>query len=370
MHKLGTDELKVVEDLLKPLDIHLAVKSVIDANTPGMIFVDDREQPKSAFVWARNRLFLAGKSNNEEFNNSVKNLFDETIYPESQMIGVGGYSLFYSPDDWGDSVKSEILAGKYPLEDTRLHFRFKQFRHNWQQIIPDGFSVHAVNKELLNDKTLGNLDTLMEEMQSERPTVIDFLEKSFGYCVIYEGELVAWCLSEYNRKDSCEVGIETLGRFKRKGLAIITCSALIEHALITGITNIGWHCFSRNNASIATAKSIGFEIVHEYPSFWGVFDKGINLAVNGNLHLERKEYHEATDWYHKAIDFGEVPGWVFWNTACAFAYLDQLDTSFEYLNQAVDRGFNDPAYIQESIHFKKWNHTKEWKELLDKVAVD
>lgn len=370
VHKLGTDEYEIVEDLLKSLDIHLAVKSVIENNTPGWIYVDDRDHPRSAFVWARNRLFLAGKYNNEKFNNAVKDIFEETIFPESPLSGVEGFSLFYSPDDWDDSIKRGILLGKYPLEDTRLYYRFKEFRHNWRQIIPDGFSVHAVDRALLENNQLGNFTVLVEEMKSERPTVVDFLEKSFGYCVIHEGELVAWCLSEYNSKDSCEVGIETLGRFQRKGLAIITCSALIEHALKRDITNIGWHCFSRNKASISTAKSIGFEFVREYPSFWGLFDKGINLAVHGNFYLEREEYREATDWYRQAIESGEVPGWVFWNTACAYAYLDQLNLSFEYLDQAIDQGFDDLVYIQESNHFKKWHHTNEWKAFLQKFSAE
>jgi len=45
---------------------------------------------------------------------------------------------------------------------------------------------------------LRDLNYVIEEMQSERLSVEDFLQKSFGYCVIHDEEIMGWCMSEYN----------------------------------------------------------------------------------------------------------------------------------------------------------------------------
>jgi RimJ/RimL family protein N-acetyltransferase len=44
-------------------------------------------------------------------------------------------------------------------------------------------------------------------------------------------------------------------------------SALIEHALSQGVFKIGWHCYAHNEASVATARKVGFEKVQDYVVF-------------------------------------------------------------------------------------------------------
>jgi len=43
-------------------------------------------------------------------------------------------------------------------------------------------------------------------------------------------------------------------------------SRLVEHALLHGITQIGWHCYARNQASVATALKVGFVKQADYPA--------------------------------------------------------------------------------------------------------
>jgi RimJ/RimL family protein N-acetyltransferase len=111
------------------------------------------------------------------------------------------------------------------------------------------------------------LDALREEMCSERASVDDFLVHSFGICPIHEsGALAGWCLSEYNTGDRCEVGIASLPPYQRLGLATAVGSAFVELAASRGIARIGWHCYAGNAASAATALSIGFEKIEDYPA--------------------------------------------------------------------------------------------------------
>lgn len=369
MDKLEAGEYILARPVLQPLDIHLAVQALLEGSSPGEIYVDDRHEPMSAFAQTMGRYFLSGVSDNDEFNLAVKARFDERIYPEALEREEDGFTLYYAPDGWGEVIKEVILRDKHPIEARRLYYRFKKLKHEWRAMIAEGFSLLAVDRSLLEGKTLENLADLKAEMQSERPSVEAFLEKSFGYCVRHENELVAWCLSEYNSGGRCEVGIETQEDYRRRGLATITTSALVERALKEGITEIGWHCYAGNEASIATALAAGFEKVGEYPTYWGMFDEKLSLAVNGNVCFEHQEYREAVGWYEKAMEAGEVPVWVAWNTACAYAHLDQKEKTFNYISLAVEQGFRDIEFIKTSRHFIKWHATKEWSTLLSRLEA-
>jgi hypothetical protein len=65
-----------------------------------------------------------------------------------------------------------------------------------------------------------------------------------------------------------------------------------------------------------------------------------------------------------------VPAWVYWNTACAHANLDQLEQAFDYLNQAIDQGFDDANHIQNSPHLSKWHGTDEWNNVTQRLVGD
>lgn len=124
-----------------------------------------------------------------------------------------------------------------------------------------------VDANLLASSDLKHLETLKEEMTSERPTVEDFLAKSFGICAIHNNELAGWCLSEYNADGRCEIGIETTDEYRQRGLATALTLAFLEHAFSHGMTEVGWHCFKRNEASAKTALKAGFDKVSDYKSF-------------------------------------------------------------------------------------------------------
>jgi len=154
------------------------------------------------------------------------------------------------------------------VEETRHYYHLDAGKQTWNATVPEGYELKLVDSDLLSNKCLENLEDVVEEMQSERLTVGDFLSKSFG-CVILRGrEIVGWCMSEYNSDNRCELGIATVEAYRRRGLATLTAKTMIRHALDLGINEIGWHCSAENEASIATAKKLGFSKKHDYKVYW------------------------------------------------------------------------------------------------------
>ena len=134
----------------------------------------------------------------------------------------------------------------------------------WDVNLPPDFRVVEIDEALLASKHM-NIDLVRDETVSERDSVEDYLENSFGYAAMKGDILVSWCMSEYNTGDRCELGIATMERYQRKGLATQVARAIIGHAVRQGVYSIGWHCWKRNEPSVRTALKIGFEHGLDYP---------------------------------------------------------------------------------------------------------
>ncbi len=233
-------------------------------------------------------------------------------------------------------------------------------------MLPEGFELRPVDAALLEHARLKNLDALREEMCSERPSVQEFLDHSFGVCLVHGYELAGWCLSEYNTPDACEIGIETREPFRRRGLAALMTAALVEEAQARGVARIGWHCWTSNIPSARTALKAGFELAVDYPACMVWFDEAVNLAAHGAECLDRACYGEALEWFERAFERAAdtAPGWAHWGAACAAARLELHDIALRHLTAALDMGFGDLEHLQSSEHLESLRQTAGWRVML------
>ncbi len=364
---LEPTDYKKARPFLPALDEHLAARAIIEGLTPGQVYVDDPAAPRSALIRRGRRFHLAGSAQNAAFNRALQELFDTEIYPQALAQGERVLVLYYASPDW-ESALDVILTGKNPMRDMRHLYRLQAPTQDWRAALPSGFTMRAVDRALLDETGLKYHDELIQEVQSEAPSVDYFLRHHFGRCLAGEGAVVSWCLSEYNCDQRCEVGIETVEPYQRRGLATLTASAFVEHALAQGITEIGWHCWASNAASIATALKVGFERAKAYPVYFAWFDPLLNLAINGNMRFQAGEYRAALEWYARALAQGDLPSWVYWNAACACARVGQADAALDYLNRAIDHGFDDLDYLQRSEHMIPLHGAPGWESLLQRLA--
>jgi RimJ/RimL family protein N-acetyltransferase len=272
MTALPPNAYELIRPLLLNMDIHLVGRSILAKQTPAQIFVDNVEHPKALFAQAGHRYILAGDSEIDSFNLGIQKLFTNVVYPREIAAGQEGFALYYYSPTWERRMDA-LLAGKKTIHADREYYACKTLKYKWQGFLPKGFQLKMVDTDLLATPDLKHLDTLKEEMTSERPSVEDFLAKSFGVCVIHNNELAGWCLSEYNANHRCEIGIETTSDYRQRGIATALTLAFLEHAFSHGITEVGWHCFKRNEASAKTALKAGFDKVCDYKSFIVLLEK-------------------------------------------------------------------------------------------------
>jgi hypothetical protein len=262
MHELNTTEYSIITPLFQDIDYNLAVKAVIKGTASAKVYVDDDTRPSAALVQVKSRFYLGGSPKNT-FNTHIKEVIMEHIAsgdePENKI------AVLYYTSPW-DTALGILLKDQSPVKAFREYYTFERLNYDWRDLCPQGFSIKWVTRSLLNTLSRAkNIDILKKEMCSERASIKDFFENSFGVCAVYHSEIAGWCLSEYNTGTQCEIGIETLKPYQKQGIATVTASALIEYALSKGITHIGWHCYKNNIPSIKTALKIGFKKALEYP---------------------------------------------------------------------------------------------------------
>lgn len=265
MFKLHPSETVKVESLFEGMGYHLGLYAVLHGGVSGEVIVDFPKQPHTALVSIYQRqFFLAGSPHNSAFIKELRNFFAGTIYPRFLEKHEKAFLVHYPPGDWPAAL-ADIFPGVDLIHAERQYYEYTHLHRDRFPALPAGFELRSVDRVLLASQDLKNMDALVEEMCSERDSVEDFLQNSFGFCVIYQGEIAGVCLSEYNYLDRCEVGIFTMEEFRRRGLATVLISTLIEYAGGKGINRIGWHCFSSNTPSVATALKVGFVKQADYP---------------------------------------------------------------------------------------------------------
>jgi GNAT superfamily N-acetyltransferase len=252
---------------------HLAVLSALAGESPAELYVDNPQTPQAALLilW-QYHLFLAGDPARAAFAQAIATLLCERYLPQTSNEEPVVRSIAFTPASWEDALAT-AFADIESSRAERQYYRIHLDKPVPPPTLPEGFVLRKVDAALVAESSLLHHNYLVEEMLSEAPSVAFFLQQRFGFCLQYGQELVGWCLSEYNHNHQCELGIETLPAFQRRGLATATALATMAEAQAQGITMIGWHCWKRNIPSSNLAQKLGFALVEDYPVWYCRFGK-------------------------------------------------------------------------------------------------
>lgn len=264
MYRLAQRDAQLVRPLFAALELHLAVLSALAGETPAEIYVDDPAHPQAGLVLPsnRHRIYVAGVVV-PAFVSAVAETLLRRYLPPGQPAQPSDAIVYHAPDAWGPAL-AERLAGIQTWEAERRYFRLRVESGMPSFALPDGFTLRRIEAAVLDDPALLNRDDLVAEVLSESPSVEEFLQHKLGSCAQRGQELAGWCLTEYNHAGRCEIGVETLAPYRRQGIGLATASATLAHAASQGIREVGWHCWSDNNASIGLAIRLGFEEVERH----------------------------------------------------------------------------------------------------------
>jgi GNAT superfamily N-acetyltransferase len=251
-------------------------------------------------------------------------------------------------------------------------------KHDWRAALPEGFTVNRLDKALLERPGLKIPEDIPKWLK-EWGSIDDYLAKGFGFVTIHENEIVSWSLIDGVCGDTCEAGIYTAEDFQRRGLGAITTAALVEHSLSNGLKQVSWQCASTNTASIRLARKVGFERQRDYlmvhvltdaeanqkrlKSFVGYFREDAEQALQGG------EFWDATIYMEQALGLQDTPQAEDYHMAArAWTGHGDHDQGWQYLNRAVDSGWDRVDETRNCKEFSALQSRAEWPALLERIV--
>ncbi len=248
---------------------NVVIESVLKGCTRGKVFVNDTGSPANALVWAQNEMFYLIGAHNVHFYSELEAYMLDTIKPLALQIGEDTLNLeILSPTEIPINrfFSNHLFTGKrVPFAFNRE--RYAEARGGVSPNLPSAYTLAEIDEAALAFDHCGRI---REEIGKFWRCPEDFLQTGIGYCVFYEGEAVATCLSVACNGEEHEIGINTDAAHRGKGLATAMAQRFIDMCLRRG-EHPHWTTEDFRLDSIAIAKKVGFEQLPDYPVYYRAF---------------------------------------------------------------------------------------------------
>lgn len=258
---------KVLGPLSKVKFNHLFAQTVLEQKMDGEVFVDDPDDPTTYYIkHSYGMALLFGRTDNPEFNRQLKSylLNENNVRSASEWLQV-------FPSEWNDKLDQLLNENMVePSESkpdslqiikwSRVNFKFQPLKYSSrQQEIPAGFWLEKTNPSLFEQISGSVVPSCFWRNQKE------FAENAIGFSLMHNENPVSTAFASFIHDQQLEIGIETSSEFRGKGLALITCSALIDYCTENNFEPI-WSCRLENTGSFLLAQKLGFEptFIHPY----------------------------------------------------------------------------------------------------------
>ncbi len=367
IYELDKVDYEKVRRIFAPIDYQLTIRAVIEGTCPGKVYVDNIDNPRSAFMCSVEGNYLAGNVNNDSFNAALRDLILNRIFAgDSLWVSADYMVVCIHPESW--TTKFDVIfETRPPQKIPRKYYTYTSLKIDWKEKLPEGFSIHRVNQEFLKRTDLDIPDHLTNWMKANWGSIEDFLGRGFGFAMIHNNNVVSWCIADCVSGEECEIGIRTHEDYRRRGLATLNTAATVDYCLSKGFTKIGWHSNEENLGSIGTAEKVGFSLTHEYIWYYCMFDEAEHLAETGMRQFHATQYREALESFERAFALDDVAYWFYHLAALSAASLGDRDAAIRYLHKAVDQGWTHLEYTMSRQEFKLLHGTEEWRVVLKRI---
>ncbi|QVK18805.1 GNAT family N-acetyltransferase [Mycoplasmatota bacterium] len=245
LYQLNQTEYHKVKHLAKDIcHNQVVVNAVVDGMSPGVIFVDDINLPKSALIYPKDGFYyIFSTENHTTFFQSLNQLFFEDWK-------VDILELFIYPEQLMNDLSSILGKKKYiMLNRNEYQLNENSFKKVNVKNLEPNLQLKKITKDLINEFDISIKPWMNEDF---------FLNHGLGYCIIKEKQVISKCITCYRHKNLIEIGIDTIESYQKQGFASIVCQTLITESLKRNF-QVMWSCWDFNEASNILAKKMGFE---------------------------------------------------------------------------------------------------------------
>lgn len=271
MELLNEEHYSILTPLLNEVTINnLFACAVVERKVKGQVFVDQVDAPAVFYVvHPYGMSLLMGDCSNAEFNKDFK---AHALNSDKKRTGHEWMQTF--PRAWDgvlEGLFKDVMVNSAENEqadtsvielNTRVNFQFSKARYLALEELPEvpEISIVRTDKQLFRAMKGSVVPSYFWKDED------DFWENGLGFSLLYHGELAATAYSAFIQGRKVEFGIETVDKFRRKGLAARVCRALIAYCIAHGDEPV-WACRLENTGSYALAQQIGFEVKAQVPYY-------------------------------------------------------------------------------------------------------
>ncbi|MFP4051209.1 MAG: GNAT family N-acetyltransferase [Thermoplasmata archaeon] len=262
LEKIDSDKIRFVSSGIENVQLRMTLSSISDGNTECELWSDEKEE--TYFLWDKGNIvfYVFGKSPSSEFIADLSELFEDVIEEKAEEHGFSHFKVNNLTDISDQVIKS--VFGDREFKNLEKYF----YKYNKEEIGEfesslDELRVIDIDEQFLKSTELRNLARVINEVKWIWPYFRKYYENGFGKAGLVGNEIVCWCTSEYVSKGACGVGIETLDRYRQKGIATETAAEFVDYCLKNDITPY-WECGAYNEPSVKLAEKLGFKKIDEY----------------------------------------------------------------------------------------------------------
>lgn len=262
LDELDENRVKIISSEVDNVQLGITLSSISEGNTDGYLWSDRDEE--TYFLWDMGNIvfYIFGKKPSPEYLEDLKGLYENEIKGKAEDKGFSHFKINNLTDISKETIKSIFGDDEYKI--LKKHFyeynkeSIKKFDSSLEKL-----EVVDIDEKFLKNTELRNLARVINEVKWMWPSFEKFYEKGFGKAGLLDDEIVCWCTAEYVSEGRCGVGIETLDRYRQKGIATKTAAHFIDFCLKKDIKP-SWECGAYNEPSVKLAEKLGFERINEY----------------------------------------------------------------------------------------------------------
>ncbi len=273
MRRISDFNQEKLLSFFQPLKFTIAVEALIDGSSEGVLWMDDFNNPSLGLLWDfADGVYLVSNGFTESMREAIYMLFQEEIIPEAEKrTQTPVFVVYPSPIKWESKILS-IFSPNWKISSEIACF----YERTQTQLtpltssnpLPESFKVKSMDSSFFNQKNLTYLSDLLKELESEWGSIEKFLSNGYGYCIIDENanSLASWAVIGNIARSCAELGIDTMEKYRKQGLATIVANQIILTSYSKNLTP-HWYCFQSNIASVKLVEKLGFHKIKDFLVF-------------------------------------------------------------------------------------------------------
>ena len=262
LNKIDKSRMESFSSEIDNIQLSITLSSISEGNTEGYLWSDKADE--TYFLWDMGNVvfYLFGRSPSQEYLEDLSGLFENRIKKKAENYGFSHFKVNNLTDISDQSIKSVFGNNEFKILKKYFYEYEKESIGEYQSSLEELY-ILDIDEEFLKSTELRNLARVINEIKWMWPSFEKYYENGYGKAALVDDEIVCWCTSEYVNEGTCGIGIETLGRYRQKGIATKTAAEFVDHCLKNDITPY-WECGAHNEPSVKLAEKLGFDKINEY----------------------------------------------------------------------------------------------------------